>query len=126
MTNTWCLSTTIFLIGIILTKCKNYYYQTLTTDYTKLNSLNSTVVISESRDIGTCTCDLTPNTCDYLCCCDIDCPSKITSVWLDDPNNICLDKSKNKKINNLFLIPYRKFRKQLPYPLFQRKHSLLL
>lgn len=71
---------------------QNNYFQTLTTDFSLLNSLNSTVVISESKDIGLCTCDLTPNACDYLCCCDPDCPSAITSKWISDSNNICLDK----------------------------------
>ena len=85
----------LMIVQIIIISNTNNYLETLKIDYSKINSVNSTVVISESRDIGTCTCDLTPNTCDYLCCCDIECPSDIINTWLDDPNNICLDKSKN-------------------------------
>ena len=62
-----------------------YYY------FNKINNLNSTVMISESKDIGICTCDLTSNTCDYRCCCDKNCPSFITNIW--EINNECLNKS---------------------------------
>jgi hypothetical protein len=79
------------LFEFIYTQTK--YLETLQTSFSKLNNAVSTVVISESIDIGTCTCDLTPNTCDYLCCCDTECPTTITDKWISDPNNICLDKS---------------------------------
>jgi hypothetical protein len=62
-----------------------------------LNSLNTTVVTSESKDIGLCTCDLTPNTCDYLCCCDTDCPTEMSNAWLNNPADVCLNKSKTFK-----------------------------
>ncbi len=70
------------------------YFTTLTTDFASLNTSSSTVVISESKDLGPCSCDLTPDACDYHCCCDLDCPDKVTAAWIGDSSNICLDKSK--------------------------------
>lgn len=86
----------IFFLLLIFINNSNNYFETLKIDFSLINNVNSTVVISESKDLGTCTCDLTPNTCDYLCCCDTECPSDLITTWLDDPNNICLDKSKIK------------------------------
>ena len=94
MGNKMRIAMIIFFIQIIFISNTNNYLETLKIDYNMINSINSTVVISESKDLGTCTCDLTPNTCDYLCCCDTECPSTLTNTWIDDPNNICLDKSK--------------------------------
>ena len=84
----------LLIIQIIYIYSQQGYYQTLTTDFSKLNTTYSTVVISESKDLGACSCDLTPSACDYLCCCDQDCPSQITTTWINDANNVCLDKSK--------------------------------
>jgi hypothetical protein len=84
----------LLLLKIVFTSSQFNYFKILDTNYTLINSTYSTVVISESKDIGACSCDLTPDSCDYLCCCDPECPSKITSIWISDPNNICLDKSK--------------------------------
>ena len=80
-------------IQVAIISSLNDYLETLTIDYSLINTVNSTVVISQSIDIGPCTCDLTPNTCDYHCCCDTDCPSSITTIWLNDSNHVCLDKS---------------------------------
>jgi hypothetical protein len=83
----------IFYSNLILLKTQFNYFSTLETNLSLINGTYSTVVISESKDLGSCTCDLTPDSCDYLCCCDPECPTKITSIWISDPNNICLDKS---------------------------------
>jgi hypothetical protein len=88
-----------FQIAII--SCLNEYLNTLSIDYSQINTVNSTVVISQSIDIGPCTCDLTPNTCNYHCCCDPDCPSSIKTLWLNDVNDVCLDKSNNNFYYNL-------------------------
>ena len=85
----------ILIFQIIYSYSQSNYYSTLTTDFSKLNTTYSSVVISESKDLGACSCDLTPSACDYQCCCDTDCPTTITSIWINDPNNVCLDKSKN-------------------------------
>jgi len=50
------------------------------------------VVLSDVSDIGECVCDMTQDTCDYLCCCDKDCPATIIGTWLNDTNSVCLDK----------------------------------
>lgn len=70
------------------------YYNTFKTNLTNLNNLVSTVVISSSKEISTCPCDLTPNVCDYLCCCDPHCSEVTVLSWKENSNNICLDKSK--------------------------------
>lgn len=80
-----------WLIDIISNQ--NDYFKTLTNDFNSINSSTSTVIISESKDLGPCSCDLTPGVCDYLCCCDSDCPEKVTTDWINDSKNICLDKS---------------------------------
>ena len=89
-------SSFIFLFKIIFTNAQLNYFKTIQTDFTQINSTFSTVVISESRDLGVCSCDLTPNACDYQCCCDTECPTSIITLWISDPNNVCLDKSKLK------------------------------
>ena len=89
------ISILLWFFQIALITSLNEYLDTLSIDYSLINTVNSTVVISQSIDIGPCTCDLTPNTCDYQCCCDIDCPSSVKTMWLNDPKDVCLDKSKN-------------------------------
>lgn len=85
----------LFIIKSLLSNAQFNYFKTMETDFTLLNSTFSTVVISESKDIGACSCDLTPESCDYQCCCDQDCPTSITSIWINNQKNVCLDKSKN-------------------------------
>ncbi len=85
----------IFFLFCLILRVNNQsdYFKILTTDFSALNTSSSTVVISESKDLGPCACDLTPGVCDYLCCCDADCPQKTTAEWISDSRNICLDKS---------------------------------
>ncbi len=83
-----------FLNLIYPTNSQMDYFSTFQTNYSMINKTYSTVTISESIDIGVCSCDLTPGSCDNLCCCDKDCPEKVTSLWIADQNNVCLDKSK--------------------------------
>lgn len=61
------------------------------------NELNTTVDLLSGK-IGDCSCDLTAGICDYLCCCDKDCPKDIQENWVNNTSNICID---NCKINNL-------------------------
>ena len=55
---------------------------------------NKTVIFDVSQLAKTCECDITPNTCDYLCCCDSDCPKNITQTWINTASDICANKSK--------------------------------
>lgn len=84
----------VVLFNFFFVNAQKNYFNTLATDFSKLNTTYSTTIISQSKDIGVCTCDLTPNSCDYLCCCDQDCPNSITTTWMNDPSNVCLDKRK--------------------------------
>lgn len=45
--------------------------------------------------MGSCACDITPDVCDNLCCCDPDCPVSIVANWKKDPDNVCVDLSKH-------------------------------
>ena len=58
----------------------------------KINTVNITTTISKNQDLSKCNCDLTPNTCDYLCCCDTDCSQDIISIWTNMINgcDICI------------------------------------
>jgi len=62
---------------------------------------NKTVTFGIEQTVQTCECDVTPNTCDYLCCCDADCPTTLTTIWINGAN-LCENRSKyNIKKNNL-------------------------
>jgi len=51
--------------------------------------------------MGPCACDLTFNVCDNYCCCDADCPTTLTTIWINGAN-LCENRSKyNIKKNNL-------------------------
>ena len=47
----------------------------------KINKVNVTTTLTLNEDLGKCSCDLTQNNCDYLCCCDTDCSSDTLSQW---------------------------------------------
>lgn len=68
-----------------------YKEDLLLIDYQKISNTNRTVLTSESKNIAPCSCDITPNTCDKYCCCDIDCSDKLVSEWIDSSENLCLN-----------------------------------
>jgi len=41
-------------------------------------------VTIDKNAFGTCSCDLTRNSCDAYCCCDTDCGTAILDVWNND------------------------------------------
>jgi len=54
-------------------------------------------VTNQNLEFTQCECNLTPNICDYNCCCDLDCPVILLTKWILDPNNICADKKQKQK-----------------------------
>ena len=50
---------------------------------------NKTVTFGVDQLVNTCECDITPKTCDYYCCCDVDCPTTITKAWINSPGSVC-------------------------------------
>lgn len=48
-----------------------------------------TVEVKNNRDLGSCSCDLTLNSCDPSCCCDTDCPQAVLDLWLSDSDAFC-------------------------------------
>ena len=39
--------------------------------------------------LGSCGCDITANSCDAYCCCDLDCDEGIRNFWKSDYDNYC-------------------------------------
>lgn len=74
---------------------ENYYY----TKYESYSNINTTAttVTNDSLQQSQCVCDLTPNACDYNCCCDLECPVVLLTQWLLDANNVCIDKQTSEK-----------------------------
>ena len=68
----------------------------LSSAFSDLNNIDQTVVTTATKDIGTCTCDLNPFACDYLCCCDSLCPQAALAAWINNTKNVCKDKRNNK------------------------------
>lgn len=55
-----------------------------------------TVNLSKNELKEECVCDLTKFACDYLCCCDPDCPDDAKVQWNNTLNNVCAEKRINK------------------------------
>lgn len=94
------LKAIILILFILYTSIKTTSPQTPnrenTTNFFTLNSQNQTVQADDIANIIQCTCDLTPNTCDFNCCCDLECPVKLLTKWAIDPSNVCQDKQESE------------------------------
>ncbi len=61
----------LFLLILLgLAKGDDYYAIPSDTSASK-----RTTQATDNKELGTCECDLTANSCDQLCCCDSSCPS---------------------------------------------------
>ena len=52
---------------------------TVNTDFIDTSATSTSIVAGTA--FGTCTCDITSNTCDIYCCCDTDCSAEILDLW---------------------------------------------
>lgn len=59
------------------------------------DSTPPSVDLSKNQLDVECVCDLTPLACDYLCCCDSQCPDDAKKQWQNSSNNVCSDKRNN-------------------------------
>lgn len=82
----------LFVISFIIenVNSENLYTKNfLLVNYTQISTTNSTVSVSETKNIAPCSCDITPNVCDAYCCCDIECSSELIQSWKDAEFNTC-------------------------------------
>lgn len=65
----------------------------------EISAMNQNRSISDTDlEYSQCICDLTPNSCDFNCCCDIvDCPVTLLTKWLIEQPEKCLDKNSYEK-----------------------------
>lgn len=43
----------------------------------------------DNSALGSCTCDVTLNSCDAYCCCDTDCEAPVLALWNKYPDQYC-------------------------------------
>lgn len=103
-------------INLIIILCFNfsfqenlYYNNVYVTNYTNIAPTNRTTIISESKSISPCDCNITPNVCDTYCCCDEDCNNNIidnsgkTINFIENwEKNINLNYCKNKNNEDFY------------------------
>lgn len=68
----------------------------LTRTGTFTSNTSPTVDLSKKELKEECLCDLTKFACDYLCCCDPECPDDAKVQWNNTLNNVCAEKRINK------------------------------
>lgn len=71
-------------------------YDTLNQPFSTID-INNKTITDEILELTQCVCDLTPNSCDYNCCCDLDCPVSLLTKWVLDTSNVCIDKQERTK-----------------------------
>lgn len=73
---------------------KNMYSNTIQ-DFSLIK--NEYSVTNDDLENSLCECNLSSNSCDYNCCCDLDCPVSLLKKWIIEENNNCIDKINYKK-----------------------------
>lgn len=53
------------------------------------DKVTNDVTSTEQNAFGSCTCDITFNSCDAYCCCDLDCDAKVRDAWNAKPDIYC-------------------------------------
>ena len=69
----------------------NTYLSSVTQDISLMKKDNKSVSDTQ-LEYTQCGCNLTPNSCDFNCCCDLDCPVSLLTKWILDERDSCLDK----------------------------------
>ena len=77
----------------------SYFGKTISPLESEIDTNKETSKLSENKDMGQCTCDLT-NRCDFRCCCDKDCDEEIIKKWKgeneESAENICIKNIKER------------------------------
>lgn len=63
----------VLIIAVLATLCLSYFSKPYPINTQNISLTSITNQMLTKRDPGTCSCDLTSNTCDSGCCCDWDC-----------------------------------------------------
>jgi len=71
---------------IVFAVCIVFAYAPFTGNYPTgtADTTDQTVTVTNGKDVGSCSCDLTEFSCDNSCCCDPDCPAGVLTLWLSD------------------------------------------
>jgi hypothetical protein len=80
----------LFLLILISTSLAAFTgnYPTGTTD-----ASSETVIVTDGKDVGACSCNIVKNSCDTSCCCDEDCPKPVIDLWLSNSEKYCNSKT---------------------------------